>query len=116
MEKKICVKCNIEKEINEFQLQKFKKYSRYCSWCKECNKIYQKGYREKNKNKIKNQRHNFYEQNKSMILNRNKQWAKNNANKVSLSCHSCDLADFCRKEVNFVKLCGKLNDNNYYKK
>lgn len=41
---------------------------------------------------------------------------KNNADKVSLSCNSCDLADFCRKEVNFVKLCGKLNDNNYYKK
>lgn len=41
---------------------------------------------------------------------------KNNTDKVSLSCNSCDLADFCRKEVNFVKLCGKLNDNNYYKK
>lgn len=41
---------------------------------------------------------------------------KNNADKVSLSCDSCDLADFCRKESNFIKLCVKLNDNNYYKK
>ena len=82
MEKKICIKCNVEKEINEFQLQKFKKYSRYCSWCKDCNKIYQKEYREKNKNKIKNQRHNFYEENKSMILNRNKKWNENNIEKV----------------------------------
>jgi hypothetical protein len=58
MERKICSKCKEEKEICEFNSHKQKKDGLYPS-CKECGK-------------------NHYNQNKELILNRNKIWRTNN--------------------------------------
>ena len=47
---KICNKCNIEKSIDEFHINKLGKDGYYCQ-CKECKNNYKKEYNEINKNK-----------------------------------------------------------------
>ena len=48
MERKICSKCELEKEVSEFTKNKRKKDG-YNSYCKECNKTYQQGHYQRNK-------------------------------------------------------------------
>lgn len=48
MEKKMCNKCKIEKQVSDFTKNKQKK-SGYNYYCKECNKSYQKEHYKANK-------------------------------------------------------------------
>jgi hypothetical protein len=50
MQSKICTKCNIEKSINEFHVNKLGKDGYHCQ-CKECKNNYKKEYNQKNQDK-----------------------------------------------------------------
>lgn len=76
METKICKKCNIEKNIDEFTKNKKSKDGlKY--WCKQCvkeyNKQYKKEYSIKNRDKIKNKKREYYKLNKEKINKHNKE-------------------------------------------
>ena len=83
MEKKICIKCNIEKNMNEFRKTQTK-YNKngYRNDCKDCErfsaKLRNKKYREKYKEKVKLKDKLYYEKNKIEISKKVKE--KNNAN------------------------------------
>lgn len=55
---KVCSKCGVEKDINEFYKSKSNKDG-YMGFCKECKNKYQKQYKEKIKNVIKNMTNNI---------------------------------------------------------
>jgi hypothetical protein len=50
MQSKICTKCNIEKSITEFHVNRLGKDGYYCQ-CKECKNNYKKQYNQKNQDK-----------------------------------------------------------------
>lgn len=66
---KICSKCNESKPTEEFLRGNI---------CKVCRKIYEKEYREKNAEKIKEYHKNIYINNKDSIIKRTTQYLKNN--------------------------------------
>ena len=66
MDSKICVVCNVEKNIDDF-------YNKYRE-CKRCNiQRSTKRYRE-NKDKLTNQRKIYYEKNRDMLLAKSKMY------------------------------------------
>jgi len=92
METKVCIKCKVEKEVNQFNKNKSRKDG-YHPCCKECRKIdyknnkekisesrkdYQKQYRENNKEKLKQYREN----NKEKLKVFNKNYRENNKEKI----------------------------------
>lgn len=86
---KICIMCNTQKEINQFNKNKTKKDG-LSSECKECIKIYKKEYRLKNAEKIKVGRKKYYEANKEKVLRDNSKWKQENRehhNKTSREYH-----------------------------
>jgi len=95
MEIKVCKKCNIEKSIDEFYLEKRNK-SGVMGSCKDCYNSKQKEWREDNidglrlkgeikrKEKyedIKQASKKYYINNVDKVNERNRQWRKNNPNK-----------------------------------
>jgi hypothetical protein len=70
---KKCTKCNIEKELNSFQKSKRTKDG-LRSDCKSCRKESTRFYREKNKEKIKEEQKKFIDNNKDYF----KKYAENN--------------------------------------
>lgn len=74
METKICIKCNIEKNINQFYKNKQYKSNRE-SVCKDCRKEYY----WKNKDKILNKVHEYYNKNCEDIKEYKKKYRKNNS-------------------------------------
>lgn len=96
METKLCKKCQIEKDINLFQKDGSKKGG-YRNSCKECQKRYHKEYyeinkeiiNEKNKNwkcvnadAVSIMSKNYYAKNKEEIIYKGKIWLKDNKEKV----------------------------------
>lgn len=67
MEKKICSKCNIEKELLDFNKYKLSKDG-HKPCCRECQKIESKIYKQKNKEKIKEWSKEYYINNKDRIM------------------------------------------------
>lgn len=93
METKVCKRCNIEKEINDF----YKNGKNYNSVCKECKKIealqyakknkekikeYQTNYRIKNKDDLKKYYKKHYIENSEKIKNYHKEYYANNIEKI----------------------------------
>ena len=91
METKVCNKCNVEKDVMEFQ--GMGKVCKTCKTCREKKKIENKIYRENNKeiislkkkvwyenNKGLNQkkRKEYYQKNKEEIKRKSKKWYENN--------------------------------------
>lgn len=94
MEFKICKKCGLQKEIENFRIQRNKNYVRYCSWCKDCEKEYNanynktskkrkdyckkygKNYRKKHHKELKEKQHKYYLENIDKIKEK---YYKNNA-------------------------------------
>lgn len=71
---KVCGKCKIKKNKNEFSKHK----NGLQSWCNNCRKEYY----EKNKEKILKERKNYYQDNKEIILNKSKKYYKENKEKA----------------------------------
>lgn len=68
---KQCSRCKIKKELNEFVKSKSIK-SGYTSDCKECRRAIGKTYYTKNKLEVNKKHNNYYQENKDLILIRNK--------------------------------------------
>jgi hypothetical protein len=75
---KKCVKCNIEKELNQFNKNKRAK-DNYSYSCKDCKKLYY----EKNKEIISENYKKYYEENKEILIERAKKYNKENKLKVT---------------------------------
>jgi hypothetical protein len=80
MLRKVCTKCNIEKELIEFDNKKGGKYD-VRSDCKICRKEYQKEWYYKNIDDIREKSKQYHKKNKETINNRVKKWCENNNNK-----------------------------------
>lgn len=93
MDTKQCSKCNQNKDINLFALNR--KTNRYNSWCQACKKIYDKEYTLRNKDKkakydklynsridIKEKHQRYRQENKEKFRNQQRQWKQNNPHKV----------------------------------
>lgn len=74
---KICSHCGIEKDVKFFSNHKGNKDG-LNSWCKECCSKNDKKYREMNKQKLKEQRKEYYEKNKDKFAERSKEYRENN--------------------------------------
>jgi hypothetical protein len=75
---KKCVKCNIEKELNQFNKNKRSK-DNYNYSCKECKKLYY----EKNKEIISEKLKKYYKENKEILIEKSKKYYKENKLKVT---------------------------------
>jgi hypothetical protein len=93
MEKKICSKCKIEKDICEFG-KCIRSKSGLKPACLQCRKIESEIYRKKNPEKMKEwykdnqeralqQKRNYYQENRELVLERSKLWTKNNRDTVN---------------------------------
>jgi len=101
MEKtKICIKCNIEKSVEEFYIDKKLKdgYRSYCKVCvkesskkwkennpdkvKEISKKSSKKWKENNPDKVKESKRKYRENNPDKVKENNKKWKENNPDKV----------------------------------
>lgn len=100
---KVCVRCNIEKNIIKFHRNKSEKDG-YCRWCAECfNKARRQEYRQ-----IKQKRDRlYYQKNSEIIKARSKKWFKEN--KPHVMKHkklrrkndiNYKLADYLRSRMN----------------
>ena len=85
---KICKKCNIEKEINDFYKNKRSKdeYDNVCKIClKRCTEKRKEDsikYRKKSKEKRKEYQKNYYLKNKNELDVKNKEYYEKNINKI----------------------------------
>ena len=77
---KICIKCNIEKELEEFYKDKQNKDG-LCSKCKGCSEEYKKKYRKENVEEIKQRNKKYYEENVEKIRKQKKEYHKENKSK-----------------------------------
>jgi hypothetical protein len=68
---RICTRCLIEKELNQFVKTKFGKFG-VTSDCKECRRKIGKEYYKQNKLNINKKHDNYYQENKKYILKKNK--------------------------------------------
>ena len=80
MEKKICRKCNIEKELSEFY--KCDNGRNYMARCKDCNKLKKQDYYKNNKEKIVEYKRKYYQNNKEKIAEYRKKYYENNREKI----------------------------------
>jgi hypothetical protein len=75
METKICNKCKTERNIQEFRFEKSRNY--YLPYCRECERDYNRQYKEKNRERIRQINRNWEKQNRDKLreyrkLNRKK--------------------------------------------
>lgn len=78
METKICCRCGLEKELNDFPKEKGKPRNP----CKNCKKEYLKEYYSDNKNKAKEHNKKYYLENKEKMLSLNKEYRLKNKDKI----------------------------------
>jgi len=132
MEKKICTKCKLNKELDKFRYRKDK--GRNISICKECEfeynkkwfkknpenrKKYNSSYYIENSEKVKKQTKNYilnneekvkiarkkhYEKNQDKIKNKRKEYYKSNKEKVLL-CNSNYVKKRTKEDVIFKLIC-----------
>jgi hypothetical protein len=81
MEKKICKKCLIEKDICEYRKYKSRGKELYRAVCKLCEKIYSKKYYSSKQNDIKKKSKIFYHNNKETEIKRRMKYYYDNRNK-----------------------------------
>lgn len=96
MNMKKCIKCNIEKEFNDFSTRKISKDG-YRNDCKECQSLYHKSldkdkvnsrnrnYHLNNKDKVNTKNREYYNNNKDIISIRNREYYKNNKDEKIIS-------------------------------
>lgn len=75
MEKKVCNKCNIDKDVTEFYSGRKK--------CKSCHGEQKKKYREEHRDEIIKKNRKYYYENHQMMLDKRKEYRENNYEEVS---------------------------------
>lgn len=84
MKTKQCIKCNKKQKIDHFHNQKASKDGK-SPYCKLCHKVYNQIRRQKNKQKIKKQQKSYREKNRDRLNENRKLWGKNNPDKISIN-------------------------------
>jgi hypothetical protein len=79
MERKICSKCSIDKELCDFGKNTYGVNSQ----CKECKRKYDQEYRKKNKQRIDERNKNWNEQNKEWVSQRKLNWSRENKDRIN---------------------------------
>jgi hypothetical protein len=82
MEKKICSKCNIEKEVCEFNKRKTSKDG-YRKYCKLCHLEYSQNYVNKNFEKYKKYQEDYHSNNVETHRKKSSEYYQNNKEKVN---------------------------------
>lgn len=117
METKICNRCQLEKNIDEFELRK--DTGKYRNTCKECRKSYcknwyknnlehVKNYREENKETIRKKARIYYEKNQEHLKKYSKEFREENKdyyleyNKEYKKTHKEEISKY-NKQYNIVK-------------
>jgi len=77
----VCSKCNVEKKLTEFPVNKQGKYGRH-SVCKSCVAIYHKKHYEKNYDSISAKHKEYQEQHREEQLARQADWRERNKEKL----------------------------------
>jgi hypothetical protein len=80
MEKKICTKCKLEKEISSFYF--LKKENKHKTTCAECDKSYVKKYRDSNKSEIKNKNKEYASKHKDKYAEYSRKYRIKNLEKI----------------------------------
>lgn len=80
MNTKICSKCDIEKDLEEFPIEKGK----YRNCCKECRNKYLKEYHLKNKEKANKISREYYKKHKEKMNKQSKEYQQNNKESIKL--------------------------------
>lgn len=101
MTTKICLKCKIEKNIDNFCRDKNKKDG-YNIYCKSCVVEYGKIYRRKNKKRLSKQAGEYYQNNKIEILN---------CNRLYRHKHPTYMKEYYKRNI----MKRKKQDQEYYK-
>lgn len=112
---KLCSKCNTYKPYSDFSIWKTKDW--YKCYCIECNREYQKIYRENNidkRSKYQKIYHkSYYTENKDRILEKNKKWAKENPEKMNQYFKKYVEKEGVREKRNFNRIIWwKMNPDN----
>jgi len=81
MEKKICSKCNIEKEVCEYNKRKISKDG-YRNYCKLCHLEYSQKYVTENFDKYKNYQDVYHSNNVENHRKKSSEYYQNNKEKV----------------------------------
>lgn len=86
---KLCVRCKVEKENDEFRQLK----TRLNSWCKECCKEHRKEWYQKNRDseiaKAKEYHKQTYADKREHKIQSAKKWVKNNPDKYKVNAKKC---------------------------
>jgi hypothetical protein len=83
MEKKICTKCKLNKELDKFRYRKDK--GRNISICKECEFEYNKKWFKKNPENRKKYNSSYYVENSEKVKKQTKNYILNNEEKVKIA-------------------------------
>ena len=78
MEKKICSKCKVEKNVCEFNTRKNRK-SKHTSQCKLCICENGKKYRENNSELVKSRKKIYYDKNNQVLNKKVREWYEKNS-------------------------------------
>ena len=107
MTTKICTKCNIEKDLNDFTNDKSKKDGKH-SHCKQCKSLNDTKYKKNNIEKISENGKKYYQENSVKIKQKSKDWYENNKE------HCAEIKrEYNIKNKESIKLKKKqYNDNN----
>jgi hypothetical protein len=108
---KICVKCNIEKSLENFRYRK--DTNRYEGICNECNKKQKKEYYLNNREKIMNKSNLYYKENTEKVLIKRKKYVEDNFEliKKRKSDYHIKNAEKIRKKVKLWRLENKEKRN-----
>jgi hypothetical protein len=116
---KICIKCNQEKSLDQFNFRK--DTGKYRNDCKACQKEYSKKYRADNKDKIAEKKKEYYQENREQILEDNKIYYQENKeelnkqSKIYRETHKEELAEYFKNYYQDNKeRINKRNSNYYY--
>lgn len=116
MQTKICVKCNIEKPINEFLFRKDTK--KYRNECRSCQTKYHKEYRKLNNESLKLKWAEYRKNNKEKISKYHSNWNKKHKNlKDDIYIRHKEYAKKYRQENGEkIKIYRKKSNKNYREK
>ena len=106
---KVCIKCNEEKNLNEFQ-PTYKKVGQVRNTCKECLKIYFKEYYRKNIDKQKEKRKIYRESHREYHRKKSNEWYDNSENKERRRLYNENLGNSYPDKTEdkvFCKNCNK---------
>lgn len=100
MSTKYCKDCNVEKSL-EFFNKNPNGILKVELRCKICQSVYNKKYRQMNKEKISSQRKSYYEQNKESIKIRVKKYSLNNSEKVK----NTKRKNYLKNKIKIIERC-----------